>query len=99
MTCLAPVKRMPLAVPSNPRARLTTMRRQESRHVEQGKILLIVAHAGLQPDLPSSDSMLSMPLPALWSETCASLGWCQAPLEGRPLFRSGRSVQRTSDCH
>ena len=92
MTCLAAVKHMPLAVPSNPRAKPTTMRRQESRHVEQGKILLIVAHPGPQPDLPSSDSMLSTPMPALWSETCASLGWCQVPLEGRPLFRSSRST-------
>lgn len=74
MTCLAPVKHMPLAVPSNPRAKPTTMRSQKSRHVEQGRILLIVAYPGPQPDLPSSDSVLSTPMPALRSETCASLG-------------------------
>ena len=61
---------MPLAVPSNPRAKPTTMRRQKSRHVEQGKLLLNVAH----PDGPISDAMLTEPMPASRSETCASLG-------------------------
>ena len=92
VTCLDPVNRMLLVRQSNPRAMPIAMRRQDPRHVEQGKILLIMAHPGPQPDLPSSDSMLSPPMPALWSETCASLGWCQAPLEGRPLFRSSRST-------
>ena len=42
VTCLAPVNRMLLARRSNPRAKPIAMRRQEPRHVEQGKILLIV---------------------------------------------------------
>ena len=78
VTCLAPVKHMPLAVPSNSRAKPTTMRRQESRHVEQGKILLIVAHL----DLPGSDAILSAPMPAPWSDTRAFFGWWQVPLGG-----------------